>query len=109
MVRSSPHLWVRHLLKNDPALLCVSRQGELVEAGSLYERCQAIQEKVLGPEHPSLATTLGNRAGLLQAQVRAGRVVKGNAWLRMVEVAVLGRRALLLGSAGGRGQMCAGK
>ncbi|CAB1106625.1 unnamed protein product [Ectocarpus sp. CCAP 1310/34] len=28
----------------------------------------AIKEKVLGPDHPSLATTLNNRAGLLEAQ-----------------------------------------
>ena len=40
------------------------------EAEPLYERCQKIEEKVLGPEHPSLATTLGNRASLLQHQVR---------------------------------------
>ena len=54
-----------------PALVCISCQGEYAKAGELYERCQAIEEKVLGPEHPSLATTLGNRAGLLKAQVRA--------------------------------------
>ncbi|CAN0570484.1 unnamed protein product, partial [Ectocarpus sp. 12 AP-2014] len=27
-----------------------------------------MEEKALGPEHPSLATTLNNRAGLLKAQ-----------------------------------------
>ena len=46
-------------------------QGKYGEAGPLYERCQAIEEKVLGPEHPSLATTLGNRARLLESLVSA--------------------------------------
>ncbi|CAN0413880.1 unnamed protein product, partial [Laminaria digitata] len=40
-------------------------QGKYAEAEPLYARCQAIEEKALGPEHPSLATTLNNRAGLL--------------------------------------------
>ncbi|CAN0433527.1 unnamed protein product, partial [Scytosiphon promiscuus] len=60
-------------------------QGKYAEAEPLYERCQAgkytaaeplyaraqaIVEKVLGPEHPSLAATLNNRAGLLRSQER---------------------------------------
>ncbi|CAN0390435.1 unnamed protein product, partial [Laminaria digitata] len=48
-------------------------QGKYAEAEPLYARCQAIEEKALGPEHPSLATTLNNRAGLLGSQVRAAR------------------------------------
>lgn len=45
-------------------------QGKHDEAELLFERCQAIQEKVLGPEHPGLAITLANRAGnMLEAQV----------------------------------------
>ena len=48
-------------------------QGKYSEAEPLYERCQAIEEKVLGPEHPSLAITLNNRSGLLKNQVRAVR------------------------------------
>ncbi|CAM9866665.1 unnamed protein product [Sphacelaria rigidula] len=43
-------------------------QGRYTEAEPLYEQCQAIEEKVLGPEHPSLAATLHNRAGLYEAQ-----------------------------------------
>ena len=71
------------------ALVCISCQGEYGKAGELYERCQAIKEKVLGPEHPSLATTLHNQAGLLEAQVRAGSVfVKGNLGLRMTVAAL---------------------
>ncbi|CAN0449764.1 unnamed protein product [Pylaiella littoralis] len=45
-------------------------QGKYAEAEALYERCQAIEEKALGPEHPSLATTLHNRAGLLEEQLQ---------------------------------------
>ncbi|CAN0599470.1 unnamed protein product, partial [Laminaria digitata] len=30
----------------------------------LYERSQAIREKVLGPEHPEVAQSLNNRAGV---------------------------------------------
>ncbi|CAN0348341.1 unnamed protein product, partial [Pylaiella littoralis] len=45
-------------------------QCKFAEAEALYEQCQAIFEKVLGPEHPSLATTLHGQAGLLQKQVR---------------------------------------
>ena len=47
-----------------------SLQGEWIEAMALFERCQAIEEKALGPEHPELAKTLFNRARLLKAQVR---------------------------------------
>lgn len=46
-----------------------SLQGEYDKAELLYARCQAIQEKVLGPDHPNLATTLNNRAVLLGSQV----------------------------------------
>lgn len=51
------------------AVHCI--QGKYAEAEPLYARCQAIDEKVHGPEHPSLATTLNNRAGLLYRQVRS--------------------------------------
>ena len=47
----------------------LAMQGKDAEAELLYERCQAIQQKVLGSEHPSLATTLNNRAALLTRQV----------------------------------------
>lgn len=58
----------------DITALSAEFQGKYAEAERLYERCQAIEEKVLGPEHPSLATTLHNRASLLKAQVRAIRI-----------------------------------
>ncbi|CAN0272778.1 unnamed protein product [Ectocarpus sp. 12 AP-2014] len=43
-------------------------QGKYAEAEPLYARCQAIEEKVLGLEHPSLAITFNNRAELLRSQ-----------------------------------------
>lgn len=46
-------------------------QGKFSEAEQLYESSQAVEEKILGPEHPDVATSLNNRAGLLQDQVRA--------------------------------------
>lgn len=46
-------------------------QGKYAEAEPLYERSQAIREKVLGPDHLDVATTLHNRAELLESQVRA--------------------------------------
>ncbi|CBJ32850.1 NB-ARC and TPR repeat-containing protein-likely pseudogene [Ectocarpus siliculosus] len=42
--------------------------GKYAEAEPLYERSRAIQEKVLGPEHPHVATSLNNRALLLESQ-----------------------------------------
>ena len=45
--------------------------GQYTEGEPLYGGCQVIQEKVLGPEYPSLATTLSNWARLMHDQVRA--------------------------------------
>ncbi|CAN0560911.1 unnamed protein product, partial [Laminaria digitata] len=45
-------------------------QGNYAEAGPLYKRTLAIYEKALGPEHPSVATSLNNLAVLLENQVR---------------------------------------
>lgn len=44
-------------------------QGKYAAAKPLYERYQAIQEKVVGPEHPDLSTTLGCRAEMLRCQI----------------------------------------
>lgn len=43
------------------------------EANSLFKRSLAIDEKVFGPDHPKIATTLNNWAVLLENQVRAVR------------------------------------
>ncbi|CAM9384158.1 unnamed protein product [Ectocarpus sp. 13 AM-2016] len=42
--------------------------NQFSEAEKLHENVQAIQEKVLVPEHPNVATSLNNRAGLLTEQ-----------------------------------------
>ena len=48
-------------------------QGKYDDADPLYQRALAIDEKVLGPDHPDVAADLNNRAGLLESQVRATR------------------------------------
>eukprot|EP00903_Cladosiphon_okamuranus_P016134 g14889.t1 len=52
----------------EPLASLLESQGKYADVEPLYERCQEIEEKVLGPHHPSLATTLNNRAGLLYKQ-----------------------------------------
>ena len=51
----------------------VAAQGEYDDAKPLYERSLAIREKVLGPDHPGVATGLNNLAELLKSQVRVDR------------------------------------
>jgi hypothetical protein len=51
-----------------PLLACSRPQGDLAAARPLYERALAIDEKVLGPEHPDTATDLSRLAGLVQDQ-----------------------------------------
>ena len=46
------------------------KQGRYGEAGSLYKRSLAIWKRVLGPEHPHVATSLEKYASLLR---EAGR------------------------------------
>jgi tetratricopeptide (TPR) repeat protein len=43
-------------------------RGAYLEARPLWERAQAIRQKVLGPGHPDTATSLNNLASLLHAQ-----------------------------------------
>ncbi|CAM9368870.1 unnamed protein product [Ectocarpus fasciculatus] len=43
-------------------------QGKYEEADALFIRSLAIDEKVYGPDHPKVATTVNNRAGLLRGQ-----------------------------------------
>lgn len=45
-------------------------QGKYHDADALFRRSLEIQENALGPDHPNLAPGLGNRAYLLQAQVK---------------------------------------
>ena len=53
-----------------------STQGNYADAEPLLARATAIWEKALGPEHPSVATALNNRAFLCQSQVRGDRTFK---------------------------------
>ncbi|CAN0560503.1 unnamed protein product, partial [Laminaria digitata] len=43
-------------------------QGNYAEALPLYKRSLAIDEKALGPEHPSVAISLNGLAGLFRTQ-----------------------------------------
>ncbi|CAB1109603.1 unnamed protein product [Ectocarpus sp. CCAP 1310/34] len=64
------HPDVATTLNNRAGLL--ANQGKYIEAEPLYERSQAIREKVLGPEHSILAT-LNNRACFFGSQ---GKYIK---------------------------------
>ena len=47
----------------------LATQGKHDEADPLYLEAIEIVEEALGPEHPSLAILLSNRAELLESQV----------------------------------------
>ena len=49
-------------------------QGKYAEVQPLYQRALAIREKVLGPEHPNVATSLNNLAALYYAQGKYAEV-----------------------------------
>lgn len=44
-------------------------QGKYTEADALYARAIDSEERTLGPDHPDLIISLGNRAGVLHSQV----------------------------------------
>lgn len=50
-------------------LLSFPAQGKYAEAEALYLRSLKIQEGILGPDHPDVATSLNDLAGLLELQV----------------------------------------
>jgi len=54
-------------------------QGKLDGAASYYRRALAIKERLLGPDHPDVATTLNNLALLCKAQ---GRLAEGETLYR---------------------------
>ena len=55
-----------------PSACCLlyKSQGRYEAAEPLYQRALAIREKVLGPDHPSVATSLDNLALLYKSQGR---------------------------------------
>ncbi|CAN0284365.1 unnamed protein product, partial [Pylaiella littoralis] len=64
-------------LDHTPSHFSVTFQGKYAEAERLYERLQAIREKVLCPEHLDVARSLNNQAELLRVQGKydeAGRL-----------------------------------
>lgn len=60
---------------NNIAIFARATQDKFSEAEPLYERCQAIQETILGAEHPDLATTLFSWAWVLESQAITIRMV----------------------------------
>ncbi len=50
--------------------------GRYAEAEPLYKRALAIREKALGPEHPSVATSLENYAARLRKTGRSTEAAK---------------------------------
>ena len=52
--------------------IVVVNQGRYGEAEPLYKRSLAIKKKALGPDHPSVATSLDNLGVLYEAQGRYG-------------------------------------
>ena len=56
----------------------LSLQGKLDEALVMKRKCLAIEERVLSPDQPQMAASLNNLAGLLSAQVGAGRIFQEN-------------------------------
>ena len=51
-------------------------QGLYAEAEPLFKRALAIREKALGPEHPHVAKSLENYAGLLRKTYRGSEAAK---------------------------------
>ena len=62
---------LRNVQRNYDALLQL--KAAYAEARPLYERALKIKEKTLGPDHPAVATSLDNLAGLLQVPARLYR------------------------------------
>lgn len=54
--------------------LSFGAQGKYAEAEAIFERLLTIQESTLGPDHPDVATSLHDMAGLLELQVRVGYI-----------------------------------
>lgn len=50
--------------------LLMMLKGDYEASKECYARAVEIEEKTLGPKHPSLATTLNNWAVMMECQVR---------------------------------------
>lgn len=72
-------------------------QAKFEEADSLLASAIDTQEKILGPDHPTLAMSLDARANILQIQVwelsrKAGLLFDETIWLLRVPLASVGRQ-----------------
>ena len=63
-------------LSSSMATLYQSQGSKYAEAEPLIKRALAIFEKVLGPEHPHVATALENYSALLRMTGRVGEAVR---------------------------------
>ncbi len=50
-------------------MIHITFQGKYDEAGALYASSLAMREREKGPDHPAVAQSLNNQAGLLFKQV----------------------------------------
>src|SRR3989338_6000626 len=69
VVRAQSSLLDEALRLNQQAF-ALYQAGKYSQAEPLYRRSLEIREKVLGPEHPDVAASLNNLAGLYDAQGR---------------------------------------
>jgi tetratricopeptide (TPR) repeat protein len=70
---------------NNLALL-YDAQGRYADAEPQYQRSLAILEKAFGPEHPNVAASLENYAGLLRETGRASEADKMGARAKAIRV-----------------------
>lgn len=61
-------------LRYSPLVLLFSPQDKFDEAEALFRSSLAIDEEIYGPDHPDVATVLGNLTVVLMAQVRTVRM-----------------------------------
>ena len=66
-------------------------KGKYEDADLLYQRAVAIEEKVYGPDHPEVASTLNARSSLLE-QIKIKLLVKQRCFLMIMRLMRLWRR-----------------
>ncbi len=64
--------------------IALSSAGKFSQAEVLIERSLAILEKALGPEHPHVATSLGNYAALLRKTNREAEAARMEAHAKAI-------------------------
>lgn len=61
----------RYSVRRDPPLFVPARKGKYDEAGPLYRRALASDEKTLGRDHPTVAKDLSNLGVSMTKQARS--------------------------------------